>query len=95
MSPQQLKKESKWYASLLELALCGCISAICIDEAHSMVHNYKSFHPEFKTTMHLVDTIVSMARMAMKGTFYYVPILAMSVTFTMSDQNNFNKLIRN
>ncbi len=93
MSPQQLKNESKWYASLLELASRGCISAICIDEEHSTVQNYESFHPKFKTAMHSVDTIVSMARMAMKGTFYYVPILAMSATFTMSDQNHFNKLI--
>jgi hypothetical protein len=41
-----------------------------------------------------VDAIVSSARKSTKqGTLFYVPILTMSATFTMSDQNSFLKYI--
>ena len=40
VSPQQLKKDSKWYYSvLLDVALRGCVSAVYIDEVHSTVQN--------------------------------------------------------
>ena len=42
LSPQIMAKNS---------VTRGCISAICIDKVHSTVHNFESFHPEFKTAM--------------------------------------------
>jgi superfamily II DNA helicase RecQ len=93
ISPQQMTKNSMWYAVLMDLASLGCISAVCIDEVHTAVQNYESFRPEFKTAMVSVNRIVSVARRSNLGTKFYVPILAMSATFTVSDQLSFNDLI--
>jgi superfamily II DNA helicase RecQ len=94
VSPQQLKQFSTWYSLLLELASRGCISAVCIDEVHTAVQNYESFRPEFRSAMDFIHLLVSTARTATNGSYLYVPILAMSATFTISDQASFNKLIR-
>ncbi len=92
VSPQQLTKKSYWYQVLLSLATRGCISSVCIDEAHSTVHNYESFRPEFKTAIDTINYLVSVARRAAPATIY-VPILVMSATFTVADQQAFNHLI--
>ena len=44
--------------------------------------------------MDFIHLLVSTARTATNGSYLYVPILAMSATFTISDQASFNKLIR-
>lgn len=92
VSPPQLSKQSIWYAVQISLAQRGCISAFVIDEIHSTVHNYESFWPEFKTAMDSMNHIVSLTRKNSPDTFY-VPILAMSATFTVSDQQAFNMLV--
>jgi superfamily II DNA helicase RecQ len=92
VSPQQLTKKSYWYRVLLSLASRGCVSAVCIDEAHSTVHNYESFRPEFKTAIETINYLVSVARRAAPA-MIYVPILVMSATFTIADQHAFNLLI--
>ncbi len=92
VSPQQLTKRSFWYPVLLSLASRGCISSVCIDEAHSTVLNYESFRPEFKTAINTINTLVSIARRAAPA-MIYVPILVMSATFTIVDQQAFNLLI--
>jgi hypothetical protein len=92
ISPQQLTKNSFWYPVLQSLASRGCISAVCIDEAHATVHNYESFRPEFKTAIDTINNIVSVARRAAPA-MIYVPILVMSATFTIADQQAFNLLI--
>ena len=93
ISPKQMRKNSSWYAVLLDLALRGCISAVCVDKVHSTVQDFESFRPELKTAMIMINTIVAVARRANKGTNFYVPILVMLATFTMSDQQSFNDLI--
>jgi superfamily II DNA helicase RecQ len=65
---------------------------VCIDEAHSTVHNYESFRPEFKTAIETINYLVSVARRAAPA-MIYVPILVMSATFTIADQHAFNLLI--
>ena len=92
VSPQQFTKKSYWYTVLLSLASRGCVSAVCIDKAHSTVHNYKSFRPEFKTAIDTINSLVSVARRAAPA-MIYVPILVMSATFTIADQHAFNLLI--
>jgi hypothetical protein len=82
-----------WYAVLHDLALRGCISAVCIDEVHSSVQNYESFSPEFKSAMDFLHQLVMISRNSTTRSHFYVPIHAMSATFTMSDQDAFNKLI--
>ena len=65
------------------------------DEVHTAVQNYVSFRPDFRSAMDFLHLLVSTARTATNGSYLYVPILArMSATFTMSDQDSFNKLIR-
>ena len=56
VSPQQMQRNSNWYAVLRDLATRGCISAVCIDEVHSSVQNYESFRPEFKSAMDFVPS---------------------------------------
>ena len=92
LSPQQMDKNSMWYSVLMDLATRGCISAFVIDEVHATVQNYESFRPEFKTAMQTANTIVKAARKSDGN--YYVPILAMSATFTIADQQSFNNLIQ-
>ncbi len=92
VSPQQLSKHSLWHRVLLSLAERGCVSAVCVDEAHCAVHHYESFRPEFKTAIDSFNEIVGIARRNNPDTFY-VPILAMSATFTIPDQKSFNRLI--
>ena len=74
------------------LAQRGCVSGVCVEEAHCTVQNYESFRPEFKTAIDSINEIVGIARRNNPDTFY-VPILAMSATFTISDQKSFNSLI--
>ncbi|KAL3765558.1 hypothetical protein ACHAWU_003099 [Discostella pseudostelligera] len=92
VSPQQLSRHSYWQPVIMSLAARGCISAFCIDEVHSTVHNYESFRPEFKTAMESVNELVAISRRNNPDTFY-APILAMSATFTTMDQQAFNNLI--
>jgi superfamily II DNA helicase RecQ len=92
VSPQQLAKHSYWYKVLLSLAERGCVSAVCFDEVHCAVHNYESFRPEFKTAIDSINELVGIARRNNPDSFY-VPILAMSATFTIADQQSFNQLI--
>ena len=92
VSPQQLSQHSFWFPVLMSLARRGCVSAVCIDEVHSTVLNYESFRPEFKTAIDSMNTIVAESRRNCPDT-YYVPILAMSATFTIVDQQTFNSLI--
>lgn len=66
--------------------------AVCIDEVHSTVQNYESFRPEFKTSVDCINNIVSLSRGHSLQTIY-VPILVMSATFTLTDQQAFNGLI--
>ncbi len=94
VSPQQIEKNSMWYAVLHDLASRGGLSAFCIDEVHSTVQNDESFRPEFRRAIDAVHAIVSVARNSLSATRCFVPILAMLATFTMSDQNSFNNLIR-
>ena len=94
VSPQQMQRNSNWYAVLRDLALRGCISAVCIDEVHSSVQNYESFRPEFKSAMDFLNQLVTISRNSTTRSHFYVRILAMSATFTISDQDAFNKLIR-
>ena len=75
LSPQKMTKDSMWYSVLLDIVAQGCISAVVIDEAHAAVQNYESFCPEFKTAMHSINTIVTVARRS--NITFYVPILAM------------------
>lgn len=92
ISPQQLSRNSYWRGVLMSLARRGCISAVCIDEAHSPVQNYESFRPEFKAAMESLNALVAVSRRNNPDTFY-VPILVMSATFTIPDQQAFNNLI--
>ncbi len=92
VSPQQLAKHSLWRPVLMSLAHRGCVSAVCVDEVHCTVHNYESFRPEFKTSIDSLNEIVGIARRTNPDKFY-VPILAMSATFPIADQQEFNKLI--
>ncbi len=92
VSPQQLLKHSFWHRVLVSLAERGCVSAVCVDEAHCAVHNYESFRPEFKAAIDSINGIVGIARRSNPDTFY-VPILVMSATLTISDQRAFNRLI--
>jgi hypothetical protein len=92
VSPQALDKRSTWYPVLSSLASRGCISAVCIDEAHATVHNYESFRPEFKTAIDSINLLLSIARKNAPAKIF-VPILAMSATFTIADQQSFNQLI--
>ena len=93
VSPQQMQRNSNWYAVLRDLASRGCISAVWIDEVHSSVQNYESFRPEFKSAMDFLHQLVTISRKSITRSHFYVPILAMLATFTMSDQYAFIKLI--
>ncbi len=92
VSPQQLSKHSYWYKVLLSLAERGCVSGVCVDEVHCTVNNYESFRPEFKTAIDCINELVGIARRNNSESFH-VPILAMSATFTNTDQQSFNQLI--
>ena len=54
LSPQALKKNTRWTCLLTDLAKQDCISLLCIDEAHSVNLHGRGFCPEFEKS---VETI--------------------------------------
>ena len=46
VSPQNLKKGSWWYPLFEDLARRGCLSLVCVDEAHKVVEQGDSFLPD-------------------------------------------------
>jgi hypothetical protein len=48
ISPQKLLPGSPWYSVLSAMAGTGFISFICVDEAHSVAEQSRSFRPEFR-----------------------------------------------
>ena len=91
VSPSSLRNESIWYSKLKQLAKRGAISAVCVDECHSVVHDHDSFRPEFKDAIHSINELLSISKSHHPSR--HIPILVMSATFRIPDQVVFNMLI--
>jgi superfamily II DNA helicase RecQ len=50
-SPKSLLDDSPWFRCLQSLSLRGFLCLICIDEAHTVAQDGRSFRPEFRTAI--------------------------------------------
>ena len=78
-SPQSMQKSSRWYPMLKQLKNNGFISFVCIDEAHCVAINGRSFRPEFNDAMDFISSVLKSNE--------HIPMLAMSATFKECDQD--------
>ncbi|KAL7529642.1 hypothetical protein ACHAWF_003062 [Thalassiosira exigua] len=86
VNPQKLTANSIWTRLLHKLAARDAISLLCIDEAHTVNLQGRSFRPEFeeavKTMKSLYDSMPNKC-----------PRVAMSATFCQGDQDRISELL--
>ena len=86
INPQKLKQDSQWVRVLKVLAEKGFISLLCIDEAHTVNLQGRSFRPEFREAVQTFKLLYEL--MPRK-----CPRIAMSATFRQSDQDCISDLL--
>ncbi|KAL7508357.1 hypothetical protein ACHAXN_005444 [Cyclotella atomus] len=91
ISPQNLQPGSNWFPVISSAAASRHISFICLDKAHSVVDQSRSFRPEFRAACQSIKAIVEISRTHHPG--MDIPILAMSATFRIPEQKQFNSLM--
>jgi superfamily II DNA helicase RecQ len=87
LSPSALQLESSWLKLLEKIAKRGYLRLICIDEAHSIEQDGRSFRPEFVSAAQNLMMLHNM--MPTKCS-----IVCMSATFRMSDQNTVSGILK-
>jgi superfamily II DNA helicase RecQ len=73
------------------MASAGYISSVCIDEAHAVVEQSRSFRPEFKAAIQSIKNIIAISKIHHPG--IDIPMLVMSATFRIPEQKAFNYMI--
>ena len=65
---------------------------ICVDELHTIVENGESFRPDFRRAVALINKLTAASRA--NNPTLKVPLLVMSATLRIPDQQCFNGLLK-
>jgi hypothetical protein len=78
VSPQTLSSSSKWWKPLMKLSKGGLMALICIDEAHEVAQQGRSFRPEFIEAVRCLNVLFAASSRPL-------PRILMSATIQNSD----------